>query len=247
MATVDNNQNRSRRDSFMERMKGKHADQEYADDESLFGQISDDYDDYDKKIADYQGREKQMSDMFSSDPRSAAYLMSWKNGGDPAVELVRQFGTDIKDAIDDPARQEEMAAANKEFLDRVTKEKKLKEEYEKNLQASLTTIEQMQQKNGLSDEQVDAAMELLMGIVKDGVMGKFTSESIEMAMKAINHDADVTTANHEGVVQGKNTRVKEQLRKPKQGDGQPQMGSQNGAAMERPKQKSIFDLAAEAN
>lgn len=243
MAEVDNNQVKTKRDILMERMKGKYPDREFADDEAVFGQVSDDYDQYDKELSGYKEREKQFSDMFSSDPRSVSFLTRWKEGEDPAVGLVRLFGKDIREAIDDPARQEEMAAANKEYLDRVTKEKELEEEYQKNVSTSLETINGLQAEMGLSDDEVDAAMGLLINIVKDGVVGKFSAESIKMAMKAINHDADVATADHEAEVRGKNARVTEELRKPMQGDGMPQMDSKNGGGQPRKKANSIFDIA----
>ena len=38
---------KSKRDLFGERLKKKYPDRDYADDEALFGQINDDYDQYD--------------------------------------------------------------------------------------------------------------------------------------------------------------------------------------------------------
>lgn len=247
MATGDNNQVKSKRDSFMERMRGKYPDREFADDEEIFGQISDDYDGYDKELSGYKEREKAFSDMFTSDPRSAAMMMNWKNGGDPAVELVRQFGTEIKDAIDDPARQEEIAAANKEFVERVAKEKELEETYQNNLTQSLAMIGDLQKREGLSDETVDAAMELLMTIVKDGVVGKFSEESLRMAMKAMSHDEDVANAGHEGEVRGKNTKINETLRKRDKGDGLAPLNGKPTGGAQRQRPKSVFDLASEAS
>ena len=180
--------------------------------------------------------------MFTSDPRSARFLTDWRNGQDPVVGFIRQFGTDIKDAIDDPERQEQIAEANKEFVQRVAKEKELEDMYQKNISESLKNIEELQAKNGLSDEQIDKAMQLLMGIVGDGIVGKFTAESINMAMKAINHDADVSQANQEGLVQGKNTRVEEKLRKPRQGDGTTALGGSNGSAKPQKPQRSLGAL-----
>lgn len=246
MATTENNGVKSRKDAVRERLSGKRPELNMDDEEAVYGAISEDYDDYDKQLGDYQGREKQLSDMFSSDPRSAAFLMNWKNGGDPAVELVRQFGTDIKDAIDDPEKLDAIAEANKEFVGRVAKEKELEETYQQNMKQTLQTLDEVQKKHGLSDEEVDAAMEMLMQVVKDGVMGKFTTESIEMAMKAINHDADVDDAAREAEVRGKNQRVKEELRKPKMGDGTAQLNGKTNAGAGRMREKTIFDLANEA-
>lgn len=71
----------------------------------------------------------------------------------------------------------------------------------------------MQQEEGLPDEDIDSAMDFLVGIVRDGIMGKFTRESIEMAIKAIRHDSDVEAAGHEGEVKGRNSKIEEKLRK----------------------------------
>ena len=236
MADIDNKQVKSKRDAMAERLRNRYPDKDFSDDEAFFGQISDDYDEYDKNISDYQEREKAFSDMFTSDPRSARFINDWRNGEDPAVGLVRMFGTEIKEAIDDPERQEEMAAANKEFVERVAKEKELEELYQTNIDASLKELERMQQEEGMNDEQIGAAMRLLLGIIQDGIVGKFTPESIHLALKAINHDADVTAANEEGVVQGKNTKVEEKLRKPKKGDGTAPLGGANSTA-KQPRQR----------
>lgn len=235
------------REKVMERMRKKYPDKTFDDDESFYGQISDDYDDYDKQIGGYKEREKSLTDMFSSDPRSAAYLTNWRKGGDPVVELIRQFGTDIKDALDDPERQEEIAKANKEYVAKVAKEKELDEEYQTNLATSLETLDEFQKDNGLTDDEVDDIMEYLVGIMKDGIMGKFSRDSMEMAQKAINHDADVAMADEEGEVRGKNARIDERLRKRGKSDGTAQLDGSNGMRQQGGQRaKSVFDWAKEA-
>lgn len=242
MAEVDNQQVKSRRQSVTERLQSRYPDKDFSDEESFFGQISDDYDQYDKDIAGYQEREKSFSDMFTNDPRSARFMNDWRNGQDPVIGLVRLFGKDIKDAIDDPERQEQIAEANKEFVERVAKEKELEEQYQSNLEESLKTLEKLQAESGLSDEQMDEAMAFLVNIMKDAVVGKFTPESIQMAIKAINHDSDVAAANEEGIVQGKNTKIEEKLRKKKSGDGTAQLDGHNTAARQAPPQPNLGAL-----
>lgn len=241
MANADNQANKSKRELMNERLRSRYPDREFADDEAMYSQISDDYDDYDKQLSGYKSREEDLVNMFSSDPRSANFLMNWRKGDDPVVSLVRQFGTDIKEALDDPARLDEIAAANKEYLERVSKEKELEEEYQKNLAESLSYLEKFQSENGLSDEEVDRVMEHLIGIVKDGVMGKFTAESIDMAMKAINHDADVATADYDGEVRGRNAKIDERVRKRREGDGVPMLGGGRNPSSQP--NRSIFDEA----
>lgn len=230
MADIANKGVSGNRQKVLDRMRGRYPDKKFDDDEVLYGQISDDYDDYDKKIGGYKEKEQALLDMFTKDPRSAAFLTNWRKGGDPVVELVRQFGTDIKDAIDDPDRLDAIADANKEYVERVAREKKLDEEYQSNLAESLQTLEKFQQERGLSDDEIDNIMEFLVGIMKDGIMGKFSVSSMEMARKALNHDTDVADTGQEGEVRGKNARIDEKLRKQDKGDGTARLDGKNGKA-----------------
>ena len=186
----NNTEVKSNRERYTERLKAKYPDREFADDEALFGQINDDYDGYDKELSGYKEREKALSDLFASNPQSAA--------------------------------------ANKEFAERIAQEKEYEGEYQKNLDETLTTLEAMQQEEGLPDEDIDSAMDFLVGIVRDGIMGKFTRESIEMAIKAIRHDSDVEAAGHEGEVKGRNSKIEEKLRKAGKNDGTADLAGKNG-------------------
>lgn len=232
---------KSKREKTLERMRSKYPDEQFDDDEQLFGRINDDYDQYDSELAGYKEREGKFSDMFISDPRSARLMMSWKDGDDPAVALIRLYGQDIKDAIDDPEKQEAIAEANKEYMERVAKEQKYEEEYSSNLAESLTVLEKAQQDKGLSDDQIDDAMAWFIGVAKDAMMGKFSPETIEMIIKAQHYDNDVAQAREEGEVRGKNAKVTETLRKPTRGDGTAQLDGKNGGGHRR---QSMPDLGA---
>lgn len=225
---------KSKRDLALERLRGKYPEEQFDDDEQLFGRINDDYDQYDSELAGYKEREGKFSDMFTSDPRSARLMMGWKNGDDPAVALIRLYGQDIKDAIDDPDKQEAIAEANKEYMERVAQEQQYEEEYSANLAESLTLLEKAQQEKGLSDEQIDDAMAWFIGVAKDAMMGKFSPETIEMIIKAQNYDNDVAQAGEEGEVRGKNAKVTETLRKPSRGDGTAQLDGKNGGGRRKP-------------
>lgn len=235
MAAPDNQTVTKKRDIALNRMKSKYPEKNFDNEEDFFGQINDDYDDYDKQIADrdsqieeYKGREKTFADMFSADPRSAKFLSEWKQGGDPELAFIRKFGTDIVDIVNDPERQEEVAKANKEYADRVLEEKKYEEEYAANIAKSIENMDGLV-KGGKTDEEVDAAFGLLLEIVRNGLRGIFTPEAFEMAFKAISHDADVETAGQDGEVRGRNAKIDEQLRKSKKGDGTEPLGGKNGA------------------
>lgn len=244
---ADTNEIKSRRDQHLERLRKKYPEKKFEDDEEIYGQISDDYDNYEAELEGYRSREKSLSDMFAADPRSAQFLTDMHNGIDPVLGLVRNFGMEIKDVLDDPEMQDKIAEANKDYLERVANSKKLDEEYEKNMDTTLETLRQFRAERGMSDEQIDKLVELLLGIVRDGVMGKFSTETLDMASKALNYDADVAAAGEEGEIAGRNAKVVEKLRKSKKGDGTAPIGGKNGqGAAPTRKEQSMFDLASEA-
>lgn len=225
---------KSNRDRYTERLKAKYPDKEFADDEALFGQINDDYDGYEQEVNGYKKREKALSDLFASNPRSAAFLTDWRNGEDPIVGLIRKFGDDFKAALEDPEKTEALAEANKEYAERIAKESEFEEQYQQNITETLSTIEQVQKEDNLSDDDIDNAMEFLINIMRDGLLGKFSPDSIRMALKAINHDLDVEEANHEGEIKGRNAKIEEKLRKGRKNDGTANLqGKNSGGSTEQ--------------
>lgn len=243
---ADNNGVKSRRDQQLERMRKKYPDKKFEDDEEIYGQIYDDYDQYEQDLNGYKDREKAMSDMFAADPRSAQFLADMHNGQDPFVGLVKNFGVNIEDVLHDPKMQEQIAEANKEYVERVAKSRKLDEEYEKNMDASLETLRQFQEERGMSDDQIDAVVDAVLTVVRDGVMGKFSKETLAMFVNAINHDSDVASASEEGRVAGRNDKIVEGLRKRAKGDGTAPLSGKNGDASMARRSQNMFDLANEA-
>lgn len=234
---------KSRRDSHLERLRKNYPDKKFEDDEEIFGQIEDDYNSYDSRIDDYEKERKSFSSLFTKDPRSARLLMDWKNGGDPAVSFLRIFGKDFADAAQDPTRIEEFAKANKEFSDRVAKEKQYEQEYEQNLQASLQEIEN----SGIDDDTLNKVMEKYAQLAVDFVMGKITADAIKLIQNSLNYDRDIQMADAQGQIAGRNQRIEEQLKQRRKGDGIAPLDGK-GIEPQKPinKHKNIFDTAAEA-
>ena len=238
---------KSKRENFGERLKKKYPDREYPDDEALFGQINDDYDDYDNQLNQYKEREGRLSDLLSKDPRSAQFIADMAKGNAPWLAVIERLGIDgVTDLMNDPEKQAAYAEANKKYVERLAKEKSLEDEYQKNFAESMDLLEQIQQEKQLGDDTIDAAMELVIRIANEAIVGKFTRETIEMALNAVTHDADVNNARTEGTVAGRNEKIEEKLRKPKTGDGLPSLAGSNNTPRKNTSQRSMFDLADEA-
>lgn len=243
----DNQPPKSKRDTHIERLRGKYPDRAFEDDEEIFGAIGDDYDGYEKEIEQYKGREKALSDMFAADPRSAQFLTDMHQGRSPWANYIRLFGPELKDSLDDPDTIKAIEEAETDYVKRVAESKRLEEEYEKNIIATNEALDRIQKEKGLSEEQAKEAEAVLIGIVRDGVMGIFKPETIEMVLKALNYDADVASAAEEGEIAGRNAKITEQLRQAEKGDGTAPLNGKNSAPASRSlKSQSIFDIASQA-
>lgn len=239
MEGIKNEELTSKKAKIKHRLKGKYPDIDVENEEVLYGKIDDDFDAFDSELGAYKSREKTFSDMFTSDPRSATFLMSWKNGGDPVVELVRQFGTDgLKEMIDDPEKLEEIAQANREYLDKVAESKAFEEEYKQNLAASLEAISKVEG----DDAEIDEAITWLFKVGRDASKGIVNPEDLKLAIKAMTFDRATADAEYQGEVRGRNAKIEEKMRSA-EGDGMPQLGSRTIPVRENRKVNSIFDLA----
>lgn len=209
MKETEKQKGMTNKESLMARMKAKYPQENFDDEEVLFGRLNEDYDENEKSLEQYRKNEKALSDLFTSDPRSAAFLSGWKNGGDPVVMMIERFGDDFREALDDPEKVEKIKEAQKEYLGRIANEKKLDEEFEDNLKKSLKDLEKYAKDNGLSEDQVEGMYKKLSGVAGDYVSGIITSDTWDMIRKAMNHDEDVAVAAQEAEVKAKNAKIGE--------------------------------------
>lgn len=230
---------KSKRDIALERLKARHPDVDYPDDDAVFGAINDDYDADQEALSGYKDNEKALSDMLSADPRAAALLKSMKKGGNPWTELIRQFGDDAIDWLSDPEHADEVAAAQQEYLDNITKGNKLEEEYHENMQKSLAILDDLDKEFG--EETTNELVGKLISVANDVIQGKITKEAIGMFRLAANHDKDVEDAAHEAEVRGRNANITKNLRLKKKGDGTADL---DGAGAERQPNRAEPDLGA---
>lgn len=221
---------KTNRELMMEGLASRHPDGKWDDDEAALGQMNTDYDDLGKQLEDYKGREKAMSDLITSDHRGAGLLKAMKDGEDPVVYLVREYGPEIAERSADKEFQEKLEAAGKDYAQRLAESKELDDKYNANVAETIKVIDAFQEENGLSDEETDAIMDALKQIVEDRIVGKISKETLVMISKAINHDTDVAQADKDGEIRGRNANIQQQMRHAKKGDGTPGLDGANGGS-----------------
>lgn len=233
----------SRRDAFRKRFAEMHPDVNADDEEAFYGGLMDDYDKSAADLGRYKENDEKLTELFASDPRSATFLTAWADGKDPTVEFVRRFGGELKEALDDPEKLDALAEADREYTARVAKNRQLEAEYDKNIEASKAAIAKVQEEDGVSDEEMDAAIEKLAGrggIFENLIMGRISEETVRLMLKAVNYDGAVEDAARNGEVRGRNTQIVEKLKKRQEADGVPSLGG--GKAEDRgPSRYGVLD------
>lgn len=121
--------------------------------------------------------------------------------------------------------------------------KALEEEYKKNEEERVKTLAKFQDDNNLSDEELDAVWDGLLGILTDFLHGKVSMETLRTVKNGIDYDKAVSQASHEGELRGRNAKIEERLNRNIQGDGLGALQAGHNSAS-RQRGKTIFDDAA---
>ena len=217
-------QAKSKRDTFL---SGRYPGRQFADDEEMFGQIGQDFETLENEKNELAQREKDFSNFLSADPRNSGLFMRIKRGEDPILWLVRQYGPDIADRVNDPEFQKQLEEARQDYLSQLKESEKLEKEYSDNIEATNATIDQFEAEVG--EDGANAVMKALSDIVHDYLVGKVTPETLKMVSNALNYETDIANASKDGEVRGRNSKIDEKLRKSAKGDGTVPPGGSDAA------------------
>lgn len=225
------------RELILERMSVKHPDLDVEDDEAIFTAIGQDYDDFDSaqgKYAEANDALAKMLEVFESNPDAASLYVDLARGGTSVLEyLIERYGDDFREALEDPAMRDRIVEAEHKYRENVAKDAELREEAKANLATTLTALDEAAKECGVGEEERDAAFEAFVNMVDDAIRDKVSKDTWIMFIKGITHDEDVEQAGEEGEVRGRNTRIREALKKP-DAKMPPMLGGQGGAISEAP-------------
>ena len=193
------------REKLLSRARDWYPDRDFDSNENALA------DSIEEKISDLiagqeenDAMQKRLVDLLESDPRSANVFMSWLETGDPISAMVEEFGDDL--GID----EEHAAGFEKQLQDWRTRKQEndtLQQEAQANWDKSLANLEEWGNAKGLSLEQKRDVMLRLLAIAFNGMENKYNTDDFDLALNAINHDADVATARQEGEIAGRNERI----------------------------------------
>lgn len=207
---IENQEVVTNKDKWNDNFSQRHADIDPSDEEAYFGAINDDYAAYDEKIKGYEEDNKRIADMLAESPALANMLVAAHNGGNPWKVLAQIGGESLIELMKNP--EDEELAQNvldgmNEYAEKVKANQELEKEASENIGPTIDNMLSVVDKNGMNDEQANQMYELWESIRQDSLVNKCPVETWELLAKAVMHDENISAAETEGEMRGKNAKM----------------------------------------
>ena len=233
--TEEETPKKSNRDTFMERYKADYPDDNFDDEEAMYGRMNERNAEYDR----LRTNDGNFRKLVNEHPEYGGMVADMMEGRNFVESFLGRFSKDdILAAYDDPEMAKKLADAQADWLKKQDDSKKLQEEGDANIKNSIGELNAYSQENGLDEAAATELWGKALDFAGDALKGIFTKEFFDFLYKGMNHDDDVAAARQEGEIAGHNAKVQTTLAKGAGPDGIPPTfdGGQGGIAPE-PKQK----------
>lgn len=251
----DNQTPKTKKDTFMERYSSRHPDVNAEDEESFYGGISDDYDQYENENSTlksenerYRKNESDLIGRISAGEDNGAYLDGMMNGKHVLETAIEIHGRDgLMEYLQDESLAEKFMEADKRHKDSIDKNNKLREESEKNAEQTDADISAAIEAGRFTQEEANEAIEGILDICDGITLNICKPEWIEMWLSAKNHDSDVDNAREEGRMDGVNEGIEKQMAKRKSATapaGKPSMPVGGGGRTDKEERKRGGSLSS---
>ena len=207
---------RTGRERLAERFGRTHPDRKFEGetaDNDIESLAADELDRYENESNEYNTRSKQIADLFDKDTRFATMLKRAAAGEDPFTYFIENFGDDFLEAMKSEEGKKKFADAHQKYVDKLAAQEKATQEYDKNISKSIgETLPEFAKEKNLSDDDAADLFLKLHQIMLDAENGIYTKESFQMVYNASNYDKDVAMAREDGEVEGRNARIRRELK-----------------------------------
>lgn len=226
MEEAEEAKTKSKRENFLSRMKERMPDVEFdsEDPEVRYGAFEKYDDDIQSQLGKYKESDSKLKELFKKDPRFASFVSEVVEGNLPSTSFVKYFGKDVLDMSGDEEAMAKLNESNQEYLNRVAESGRLQEEQEKNMESSAQEMSDFKAEKSMSDEEFEKFIGECYGVIEDALMGKVGKSFLEIMYKGMNYEKDIQDAAAAGVVEGRNQKIDEQLKKTI-GDGIPSLNA----------------------
>lgn len=227
---------KSNRETFMERYKADYPDDNFDDEETVYGRMNERNADYDR----LRTNDENFRKLVNEHPEYGAMVSDMMDGRNFIESfLSRNSKEDINAAYDDPEMAQKLAEGQAKYMKEQADRKQLQDEGDVNVQESIKRLEAYCEANGIDEDDETKIWGACLDFGINVLKGNFPDELFDIVHKGMNHDDDVAAAREEGELAGHNAKVQTQLAKGAGPQGLPPTfdGGQGSAAPEGKPQK----------
>lgn len=230
---------KSRREEVEDRFRSLHADQQFENEDELY----DAADSYLNELLDYRERNsaanKELVELFESQPALVQFILDLKRGASLREAVAMNLSPEDLALQEGDGDEEKMKAAVSERERRLEEKRKLADEYDNNMKATLAEIESFKEENELDDDGVTSLLEIIDSLYADFAKGKVSKKFLSDIHRSLSYDKDVAKAEEVGRINGRNESIEVKKAEPVNGDGLPAIGGA-GSTKSSPIKKSAL-------
>ena len=233
---------KSNRDTFMERYKADFPDDNYEDEEAMYGRMNERNAAYDR----LKTNDDNFRKLVNEHPEYGGMVADMMEGRNFIESFLgRHSLEDIEAAYNDPEMAKKLSDEYADWMQKKVENEKFDKEREANVQNSIRELSAYCEENGIDEEGATELWGKALDFANNAVMLLFDKSFYDFLNKGMNHDSDVAAAREEGEIAGHNAKVQTQLAKGAGPEGIPPTfdGGQGAAAPEpKPKnKKKVYD------
>lgn len=201
---------KTKKEAFLERFSQRYPDLKIDDEDAYYDAVMR----YMDEFEEYEERSNRLRENIEKSPAYAEMVIAsrGKDNFDPVIWLVESGQLDLDALQSDPDYNKKLADARAAYLDKLTSSKKLKEEQEKNMPASVEAIRVKAEEMGIDDKTTEEIVGKMYELMDDMIRGILPLDVFEMLYKGSISDKAVEEARAEGVAEGLNKKVDDKLR-----------------------------------
>lgn len=201
---------KTKKEAFLERFSKRNPDLKIDDEDAYYDAIMR----YMDEFEEYEERSNRLRENIEKSPAYAEMVIAsrGKDNFDPVIWLVESGQLDLEALQSDPDYNKKLADARAAYLDKLTSSKKLKEEQEKNMPASVEAIRVKAEEMGIDDKTTEEIVGKMYELMDDMIRGVLPLDVFEMLYKGSISDKAIEEARAEGVAEGLNKKVDDKLR-----------------------------------
>lgn len=215
----------TKKEQWAEAIRKKHPDKAYEDEDEMYGDAMDGYDEVKGRMSKFEEDDKKLMELLQKYPEVMNFISTLTSTGDFAEAYAELPDYALMDD-EERERYKKSQDGKRAERERMAEMDRKKQE---NVEKSAKVLEEWAKKNGLTEEQVAQFIETIISKIADKLnSGEFDEEFFETLFRVMNYDKDVTASHEAGVIDGRNQAIAEKAKRRRANDGLPETMSGGG-------------------